>query len=205
MTTMHITHSHAEAPEMAATSGPSARRAEAPAISELVLATLHLEHLAETAGPPDDETTAHMNGSTPEQQRAFVLGTAYRIRAALDKITAPFEAPAPTAPPDAGPAGDGSQDPPPGCAPSDVALPLEAAAMHAVLTGDRHGARRIVAVMLPDERTALAGHLDELRKLLGPVCDNCGNLAEIGTSTTDPFSEVCRFLCDRCTAARRIN
>lgn len=79
----------------------------------------------------------------------------------------------------------------------------QTAALYAVLVGDRNAARRIVAAMRPDERTMLAGQLEELRSLLGPVCDNCGNLAEIGTATTDPFSETCRFLCDRCTAARR--
>ncbi|MFD7282268.1 hypothetical protein ACFV80_35890 [Streptomyces sp. NPDC059862] len=57
--------------------------------------------------------------------------------------------------------------------------------------------------MLPGERADLAGHLEELRKLLGPTCAECGALAEIGTCTTDPFSAECRFLCSRCTAARR--
>ena len=79
----------------------------------------------------------------------------------------------------------------------------ETAALYAVLTGDREGARQIITDMLPVERAEFADQVDELRKLLGPVCDNCGNVAEIGTSTTDPFSETCRFLCRRCTAAHR--
>ncbi|TLS45722.1 hypothetical protein FE633_13220 [Streptomyces montanus] len=210
MTTMPITHSRAEAPETAETTGPSARRTETPVISELVVATLHLEHLAETADTPEDETTAHMNGITPEQQRSFVLANANRIRAALDKITASFEAPTPssselpahhTAADSEGNRADGPL--PNAGVPTAVEAFEETTALYAVLTGDREAARQIVTAMLPSERAAFADQLDELRKLLGPVCDNCGNLAEIGTSTTDPFSEKCRFLCSRCTAARR--
>ncbi|MGW2613166.1 hypothetical protein ACWC4A_54370 [Streptomyces mirabilis] len=151
-----------------------------------------------------------LNGLTLEQQRSFVLGHTDRIRAALDKITAPYETPTPQAPPDPNPAADNGRDlqPPTCCPPTDVTTTADAtlqetAALSAVLTGDRKGAQRIVASMGSAERAELANHLDELRKLLGTLCDNCGNLAEIGTSTTDPFSETCRFLCSRCTAARR--
>ncbi|MCC9708205.1 hypothetical protein E4N62_24870 [Streptomyces sp. MNU76] len=207
MTTMDITHSRTEAPEAV---GPSTRAAETPMISELVVVTLHLEHLAETAGPPEDETAAHLNGITPEQQRSFVLGNADRIRAALDKITAPYEAPTTLVPPDPGLAEDDGSDlqPPTCCAPTDVTATAvatfpETAAVCAVLAGDRSDARRIVAAMLPGERAAFAGQLDELRKLLGLVCDNCGCLAELGTGTTDPFAAVCRFLCDACSADLR--
>ncbi|MEH0557465.1 hypothetical protein [Streptomyces sp. B21-101] len=209
MTTMDITHSRAEAPESAELVGPSTRT-ETPVISELVVAMLHLEHLAETAGPPEDETAAHVNGITPEQQRSFVLGNADRIRAALDKIIAPYETPATLVPPDPGPAeGDGSDlQPPTCCAPTDVTATGVAAfpvtdAVCAVLAGDRNDAQRIVADMLPGERAAFAGQLDELRKLLGLVCDNCGCLAELGTGTTDPLAAVCRFLCDDCSADLR--
>ncbi|MBK3646432.1 hypothetical protein [Streptomyces sp. MBT33] len=210
MTTMDITHSRAEAPESAEAVGPNTRRAETPMISELVVATLHLEHLAETAGPPADETAAHVNGITPEQQRSFVLGNADRIRAALDKITAPYETPTPSAPPDPGPAEDDGRDlqSPTCCPPTDVTAAVvatfpETAAVYAVLAGDRNEAQRIVAAMLPDERAAFANQLDELRKLIGLVCDNCGCLAELGTGTTDPFAAVCRFLCDACAAELR--
>ncbi|MGW0730830.1 hypothetical protein [Streptomyces mirabilis] len=210
MTTMDITHSRGEAPETAETFGPSTRRAGTPMISELVVATLHVEHLAETASQPEDETAAHVNGMTLEQQRSFVLGHTERIRAALDKITAPYETPTPSAPPDPSAAEDDGRDlqPPTCCPPTDVTATLgptfqETAALSAALTGDRKGAQRIVASMGSAERAELANQLDEVRKLLGTVCDNCGELAEIGTSTTDPFSETCRFLCSRCTAARR--
>jgi hypothetical protein len=77
------------------------------------------------------------------------------------------------------------------------------AALAAVRTGNREAAQRIVAEMLPGERVELAAHLEELRKLLGPTCAECGALTEIGTCTTDPFSAECRFLCSRCTAPRR--
>lgn len=210
MTTMDITHSRAEAPESAEAVGPNTRRAETPVISELVVARLHLEHLAETAGLPADETAAHVNGITTEQQRSFVLGNADRIRTALNKTTAPYETPTPSAPPDPGPAEDDGRDPQPlACCPSTdvtaavVATFPETAAVYAVLAGDRNEAQRIVAVMLPDERAAFANHLDELRTLIGLICDNCGCLAEPGTGTTDPFATVCRFLCDACAAERR--
>lgn len=210
MTTMDITHSRAETPESAEAVGPSTRATETPVISELVVATLNLEHLAETAGPPEDETAAHLNGITPEQQRSFVLGNADRIRVALAKITAPYETPATLVPPDPGPAEDDDRElkAPTCCPPTDVtatavaAFP-ETAAVYAVLAGDRNDAQRIVAAMLPDERAAFASQLDELRKLLGLVCDNCGCLAELGTGTTDPFAAVCRFLCDACAAELR--
>lgn len=81
----------------------------------------------------------------------------------------------------------------------------EHAALAAVRTGNREAAQRITASMLPDERAALAGHLEQLRTLLGPTCAECGALTEIGTCTTDPFSAECRFLCSHCTAARRAN
>jgi hypothetical protein len=148
-------------------------------ISDLVVATLHLERLAKTAGPPDHEATAHTNGLTPEQHRSFLLGNAARIRAALDTITEPYEAP------------------------TDPSARQATTALHAVREGDRETAQKVVADMPASERAGLADHLDELRKLLGTVCDNCGGLAEIGTATTDPFSEICRFLCARCTAAHR--
>ncbi|AEM88669.1 hypothetical protein [Streptomyces violaceusniger] len=77
------------------------------------------------------------------------------------------------------------------------------AALAAVRTGNREAAHRIIAEMLPDERADLADHLEELRKLLGPTCAECGALTELGTCTTDPFSAECRFICSRCTAARR--
>ncbi|MCQ8833765.1 hypothetical protein [Streptomyces malaysiensis] len=77
------------------------------------------------------------------------------------------------------------------------------AALAAVRTGNREAAQRIIAEMLPDERADLADHVEELRKLLGPTCAECGALTELGTCTTDPFSAECRFLCSRCTAARR--
>ncbi|WP_316784514.1 hypothetical protein [Streptomyces sasae] len=76
-------------------------------------------------------------------------------------------------------------------------------ALYAILIGDQDEAKRIVSGMLPDERAEFAGHLDDLRRLLGPVCHNCGNVTEIGTATTDPFSEMCCFLCVRCAAAHR--
>ncbi|MGX1266938.1 hypothetical protein [Streptomyces phaeoluteigriseus] len=212
MTTMDITHSRAEAPESAEAVGPNARRGETPMISELVVATLRLEFLAETAGPPEDETAAHVNGITPEQQRSFVLGNADRIRAALDKITAPYETPAPSAPPDPGPAEDDGRDlqSPTRCPSTHltatvVAMHPETASLYAVLTGDRNDAQRIVAAMLPDERAAFTGQLDELRKLLGLVCDNCGCHVELGSGTTDPFAAVCRLLCDACAAGLRSN
>ncbi|MFF0094623.1 hypothetical protein ACFYSF_32355 [Streptomyces canus] len=72
MTITDITHSRAEAAESAEAVGPSTRSRETLMISELVMATLHLEHLAETADPPKDETAAHLNGLTTEQQRSFV-------------------------------------------------------------------------------------------------------------------------------------
>ncbi|WP_331732392.1 hypothetical protein [Streptomyces sp. NBC_00989] len=202
MTTMDITHSRAESPESAEAAGRSTRR-----ISELVVATLHLEHLADTADQPDDETAAHVNGITPEQQRSFVLGNADRIRAALDKITTPYETPAPPAHPDPRPAEEHDRDlQPPTCCPStDVAAAVVAAypgsaALDAVSTGDRKGAQRIVAAMFPDELAAFAGHLNELRELLGLVCANCGCLVELGSATTDPFAAMCRFLCLDCAA-----
>ncbi|WP_314223616.1 hypothetical protein [Streptomyces zaehneri] len=207
MTTMDITHSRTEAPESAEAVGPSTRATETPMISELVVATLHLEHLAETARPPEDETAAHLNGITPEQQRSFVLGNADRIRAALDKITAPYETPATLVPPRRRPGRRRRPRPPAAdLLPPDrraIATIPETAAVHAVLDGDRNDAQRIVAAMLPDERAAFASQLDELRKLLGLVCDNCGCLAELGTGTTDPFAAVCRFLCDACSAGLR--
>jgi hypothetical protein len=79
----------------------------------------------------------------------------------------------------------------------------EHAALAAVRTGNWEAALRITAAMLPDERATLAGHLEELRKLLGPTCAECGALTELGTCTTDTSSAECRFLCSRCTAARR--
>ncbi|GHE34144.1 hypothetical protein [Streptomyces capitiformicae] len=179
MTTTHITHSRAESPETTESHRHSVRHAETPMISDLVVATLHLERLAKTAGPPDHEATAHTNGLTPEQHRSFVVDHAARIRDALDKITDPYEVP------------------------TDPSARRATAALHAVRTGDRETAQKIVADMPASERASLANHLDELRKLLGTVCDNCGDLAEIGTATTDPFSETCRFLCARCTAAHR--
>ncbi len=209
MTTTHITHSRAEAPEMAEAVCPSVRQVETPMISELVLAMLRLEHLAETAAPPEDETAAQLNGLTPERHRSFVLGNADRIRTALDKISAPFEAAMPSPPSfhshhRAGDAGSGHRPPTSGCdATTGVWSSRETAALAAVLTGDRGAAQRLVADLYPSERAVFAGQLDELRNLLGPVCDNCGTLAEIGTATTDPFSESCRFLCSRCTAAHR--
>ncbi|TVZ90459.1 hypothetical protein [Streptomyces sp. BK340] len=210
MTTMDITHSRTEAPESAEAVRPSTRATETPMISELVVATLHLEHLAETAGPPEDETAAHLNGITPEQQRSFVLGNADRIRAALAKITAPYETPATLVPPDPDPAEDDDRDlqPPTCCPPTDVTATAvatfqETAAVYAVLADDRNDAQRIVAAMLPDERAAFASQLDELRKLIGLVCDNCGCLAELGTGTTDPFAEACRFLCGTCAVEIR--
>ncbi|MFI9772150.1 hypothetical protein ACIHJG_35600 [Streptomyces sp. NPDC052415] len=45
--------------------------------------------------------------------------------------------------------------------------------------------------------------MDELRKLIGLVCDNCGCLAELGTGTTDPLAVVCRFLCGTCAVEIR--
>ncbi|MET7693911.1 hypothetical protein ABZT06_39100 [Streptomyces sp. NPDC005483] len=90
----------------------------------------------------------------------------------------------------------------------DAALTAPEAAGHAALaavrTGNRETAQRIIAELLPDERANLADHLEELRKLLGPTCAECGALTELGTCTTDPFSEKCRFLCRRCTPAHRI-
>ncbi|WP_062010308.1 hypothetical protein [Streptomyces hygroscopicus] len=77
------------------------------------------------------------------------------------------------------------------------------AALAAVRTGNREAAQRIIAEMLPDERADLADQLEELRKLLGPTCAECGALTELGTCTTDISSAECRFLCSRCTAARR--
>ncbi len=77
------------------------------------------------------------------------------------------------------------------------------AALAAVRTGNREAAQRIVDEMLPDERADLAGHLEDLRKLLGPTCADCGAPTGLGACTTDPFSAECRFLCGRCTTARR--
>ncbi|MFR0367607.1 hypothetical protein [Streptomyces sp. MCC20] len=77
------------------------------------------------------------------------------------------------------------------------------AALAAVRTGNREAAQQIIAEMLPDERADLAGHLEELRTLLGPACAECGALTELGTCTTDTSSAECRFLCTRCAAARR--
>ncbi|WP_086797006.1 hypothetical protein [Streptomyces caniscabiei] len=77
------------------------------------------------------------------------------------------------------------------------------AALSAVRTGNRHAAEQIIAQMLPDERADLADHLEELRKLLGPACAECGALTELGTCTTDTSSTECRFLCSRCATARR--
>lgn len=78
------------------------------------------------------------------------------------------------------------------------------AALAALRIGNREAAQQIIAEMLPDERADLADHLEELRKLLGPACAECGALTELGACTTDPSSAECRFLCSRCTAARRI-
>ncbi|GGN46268.1 hypothetical protein [Streptomyces fuscichromogenes] len=209
MTTVHITHSRPETFETAETRDTSTRRAQPPAINELVVAALRMEDLAETAGSPDDETAAHINGTTTEQQRSFVLGHAARIRAALDKITAPYETPTPPEPPESGSGADdipGSQrtkDSSPTDEPTAVAALHQTVALYAILIGDQDEAKRIVSGMLPDERAEFAGHLDDLRRLLGPVCQNCGNVTEIGTATTDPFSEMCRFLCVRCAAAHR--
>ncbi|MEU5297997.1 hypothetical protein [Streptomyces umbrinus] len=191
MTTTPIHHSRAETPETAATIGTSVRRTDMLMISELLVTTLLLEHLAQTAGPPEDESTAHMNGITT-QQVPFVLSSAHRIRAALDKITAPYGAPAPSKPPSHHTAVDGgddhADDPLPYCeVPTAVEAFEETTALCAALTGDR---------------ATFAGLLDALRRLLGPLCDNCGNLTELGTSTTDPFSETCRFLCGRCWPSR---
>lgn len=77
------------------------------------------------------------------------------------------------------------------------------AALDAVRTGNREAAQRIIADLLPSERDALAGHIEELRKLLGPTCADCGAPTELGTCTTDPFTTECRFLCAGCTAAHR--
>ncbi|WP_128380340.1 hypothetical protein [Streptomyces cavernae] len=77
------------------------------------------------------------------------------------------------------------------------------AALAAVRAGNLEAAQLIIAELLPDERADLAGHVEELRKLLGPTCAECGALTELGACTTDPFSAECRFLCSRCTAARR--
>jgi hypothetical protein len=195
MTTTPIHHSRAEAPETAATIGTSVRGTDMLMISELFMATLRLEHLAQTAGPPRDETTSHMNGITTQQQASFVLSSAHRIRAALDKITAPYGAPtpSPSEPPTHHTAVDGRDDHADGPllyrdVPTAVEAFEETTALYAVLTGDR---------------ATIAGLLDALRRLLGPLCDNCGNLTEPGTSTTDPFSETCRFLCGRCWPSRR--
>ncbi|WP_216586622.1 hypothetical protein [Streptomyces brasiliscabiei] len=79
----------------------------------------------------------------------------------------------------------------------------EAAALAAVRTGNREAAQQIIAEMLPEERADLAGHLEELRTLLGPSCAECCALTELGTCTTDTSSAECRFLCSRCAAARR--
>ncbi|MEU9413571.1 hypothetical protein AB0E08_48875 [Streptomyces sp. NPDC048281] len=209
MTTVHITHSRPETFETAETRDTSARRAQPPVINELVVAALRMEDLAETAGPPDDETAAHINGTSTEQQRAFVLGHAARIRAALDKITAPYEKPTPPEPPERGPAGDDNPAAQPTTDSSTHAEPTAVAAFHqtlalyAILIGDQDEAKRIVTGMRPHERTEFAWHLDDLRRLLGPVCHTCGDVAEFGTATTDPFSERCRFLCARCAAAHR--
>ena len=185
MTTTDITH----------------RRAATPMINQMAVATLHLEHLADTADPPKAETAARVNGISPEQQRSFVLDTADRIRTALDKITTLYETPAPPAHHDHG----RDLHPPTCCRPTDpntaiVATYPTTAAAYAVLIGDRNDAQRIVAAMLPDERAAFAGHLNELRTLLGLVCDNCGCQVELGSAMTDPFAARCRFLCIDCAA-----
>ncbi|GHE34102.1 hypothetical protein [Streptomyces capitiformicae] len=78
------------------------------------------------------------------------------------------------------------------------------AALAAVRTGNREAAQQIIAEMLPDERADLADHLEELRKLLGPACAECGALTELGTCTTDPFRADCRFLCSRCWLCSRL-
>ncbi|MDG9709698.1 hypothetical protein [Streptomyces sp. DH10] len=103
------------------------------------------------------------------------------------------------------PAVDPPQDDPHHDADAAITAPEAAgnAALAAVRTGKREVAQRVIAEMLPDERADLAAHLEELRKLLGPTCSECGALTELGTCTTDPSSEECRFLCSRCTAARR--
>jgi hypothetical protein len=76
-------------------------------------------------------------------------------------------------------------------------------ALYAVRTGDREAAQQIITDMSVDDRAAFASHLEELRKLLGPTCAECGALTELGTCTTDTSNVECRFLCSRCTAARR--
>lgn len=77
------------------------------------------------------------------------------------------------------------------------------AALDAVRTGNREAAQQIIAELPPSERDALAGHVEELRKLLGPTCADCGAPTELGTCTTDLFTTECRFLCAGCTTAHR--
>ncbi|MFD8078180.1 hypothetical protein ACFV3E_36635 [Streptomyces sp. NPDC059718] len=82
-----------QSPPTTVTCVPDIARVETPLITGLAAAMLHLEHLAETAGTPEEETALHSQPVTLEQHRSYVLDNARRIRAALDAITATYEAP----------------------------------------------------------------------------------------------------------------
>ena len=80
---------------------------ETPMLTEMAAATFHLERLVERVGTPEQELAAYTADMTPARHCDYGLGTADRIRRALDTLTAPYEKPATTDPAtDADPAGD---------------------------------------------------------------------------------------------------
>ncbi|MFI6112673.1 MULTISPECIES: hypothetical protein [Streptomycetaceae] len=71
---------------------------ETPLITDLVAAMKHLEAAAARAGSPAEEARACRGQVSEEVFASWITGNAARVRAALNRITAPYEAPAGTVP-----------------------------------------------------------------------------------------------------------
>jgi hypothetical protein len=78
----------------------------------------------------------------------------------------------------------------------------ETAALFAVMDGDLHKARSVIADLFPHERKMFADQLTRLLNMLGEPCQECGGLTPVILSVTTPvFGPDSRYLCRKCAGA----